>query len=271
MTSKIDSFKPDKIKLNDSFSQDNGTTNYEAMGTVYFAFIDVLGFKNAYEGLYTTKQGKIIEENNPTIKYRNVFNHYFEIMNAVRFINEDKETYAGQTSDSLYFYTKNIEFLVAFLNVFTLFNQYAMTQNVFFRGGVAQGELFRKEKHQFYGDSVIKAYLLESIVAQNPVIYIDHKTANDIYRFLEKNAICSRQESVVFEDIDKQRYYLKPFYKPRAEDYRVYLTEEMDFGPVNFTDIQIVLKKNKEDFEYHPKTFNKYTFLERELSNVLKL
>lgn len=268
MISKIDSYKNEMVKIQNPFQQNVEQKVYNDMGDVYFAFIDVLGFKYMYERLQVSTQGQGDIENDPGIKFKKVFSYYFQIMNKLRFISEDADTYAGQTSDSLYFYTKKIEFLFGFINVFTLFNQYAMSQDVFFRGGIAQGKLFMKAKHQFYGDSVIKAYLLESVVAQNPVIYVDHKTANDIYHFSEKNGICSKQESIIYEDVNNQRYYLKPFYKPHFEDYIEYLSETIDFKPVAFADIQEILKKNKIIFEYHPKTFCKYTFLEKELKKA---
>lgn len=151
-------------------------SDYTQKDEVYFAFIDVLGFKKTFDDI------KISKEKNSADKYRDVFNYYFALMNAAKFMEKGKSTgcYAGQTSDSLYFYTERPDYLMQFIKIFSHFSLYAMTQNVFFRGGIAKGSLYKKEKYQFYGDSVIGAYLIESNISKNPIITIDEKTHFDM-------------------------------------------------------------------------------------------
>lgn len=271
MVSKIDSYKNEMVSIQDPFQQNVEQDDYNDMGDVYFAFIDVLGFKYAYENtmLLTGNEDKY-EKEDPNKKFRDVFNYFFELMNATEFIQKDEETYAGQTSDSLYFYTKTKrpDYLVQFINIFILFNQYAMSKNVFFRGGIAQGKLTRNRSYQFYGDSVIKAYLLESVIAENPVIYIDTKTREGILSYLKKEEDFSEEAS--FIATDNKRYYIKPFYEIHEEDIVGNFAGNVNLRECNLTNIQKVLERNKALFEYHPKTFYKYTFLEKELSGAIK-
>lgn len=77
-----------------------------------------------------------------------------------------------------------------------------MTQDVFFRGGIANGNLFYKEDYQFYGESVINAYLLESQISRNPIIIVDEKTYD---------IISSSQGYDKFITSKNGRYYLAPF------------------------------------------------------------
>ena len=143
-----------------------------------------------------------------------------------------------------------------------------MSKNVFFRGGIAQGKLTRNRSYQFYGDSVIKAYLLESVIAENPVIYIDTKTREGILSYLKKEEDFSEEAS--FIATDNKRYYIKPFYEIHEEDIVGNFAGNVNLRKCNLTNIQKVLERNKALFEYHPKTFYKYTFLEKELSGAIK-
>ena len=147
--------------LKGSLQEREEDTVYTHYPKVYFAFLDVLGFKYDYEVWERQKEKR--SEDAPDRKYTEVFSYYFLLMQAARFMQQrDELHYAGQTSDSLYFYTNRIDYLVDFVKIFSVFNKFAMSQEVFFRGGIAQGQLFMKKHYQFYGDSVIRAYLLES-------------------------------------------------------------------------------------------------------------
>lgn len=142
--------------------KEEAVSDYTRMDEVYFAFIDVLGFKKTFDDIRISKEEDMAD------KYRDVFNYYFELMGEAKFMERGKSTgcYAGQTSDSLYFYTDRSDFLVEFMKIFSHFNLYAMSRNVFFRGGIAKGNLYKKEKYQFYGNSVIYAYLMESVISK---------------------------------------------------------------------------------------------------------
>lgn len=101
-------------------------SDYTTIEKVYFAFIDVLGFKKAFDDL------KISNNEEAPNKYRDVFNYYFSLMNSAKFMQGEKTgCYAGQTSDSLYFYTEREDYLLQFIKIFSHFNLYAMSNNVF--------------------------------------------------------------------------------------------------------------------------------------------
>lgn len=272
MVSKIDSYENELEIKQHPFQQNVEQDDYADMGNVYFAFIDVLGFKYTYESMmHVTGNENKVDKEDPYKKFRDVFNYFFELMNATEFIQKDKDTYAGQTSDSLYFYTKKqrIDYLVEFIKIFILFNQYAMSKNVFFRGGIAHGTLTRNKRYQFYGDSVIKAYLLESVIASNPVIYIDTKTRSEILSYLRKDEDFTEETSFIDHDNNK-RYYIKPFYQIHKEDIINNFQGNVNLREYKLADIHKVILRNKEIFEYYPKTFCKYTFLETIINNLIE-
>lgn len=222
-------------------------SDYVQMDEVYFAFIDVLGFKKTFDDI------KISKETYITSKYRNVFNYYFALMNAAKFMDKDKNTgcYAGQTSDSLYFYTERTDYLLQFIKIFSHFSLYAMSQNVFFRGGIAKGSLYKKEKYQFYGDSVIGAYLIESNISKNPIIIIDEKTHSDM------KEIAGYEE---FVDINNNRHYIKPF---ECLNKRISLDIDENFilNEIDNMQIETNIRNNKNAFEYDVSNYAKYVFL----------
>lgn len=223
-------------------------SDYIRMEVVYFAFIDVLGFKKTFDDI------RISGEETKADKFRSVFNYYFEVMNAAKFMERGESTgcYAGQTSDSLYFYTDRRDFLLEFIKIFSHFNLYAMSQDVFFRGGIAKGKLYKKEKYQFYGDSVIYAYLLENVISKYPIIVIDEKTNSDMQCMAEYRAMV---------DNDKGRYYIKPFELLRKNiklDTNNFVQREIDENKIREN-----IENNRVLFEYDSKNYEKYVFLKK--------
>ena len=81
-----------------------------------------------------------------------------------------------------------------------------MSEDVFFRGGIAKGNLYQKEKYQFYGNSVIYAYLLENNISHNPIIIIDSKTDKDLQQEKDYNELIKHKGN---------RVYLNPFVQLR--------------------------------------------------------
>ena len=221
--------------------------DYIQKDNVYFAFIDVLGFKKTFDDI------KISKEKDSADKYRDVFNYYFALMNSAKFMEKGENTgcYAGQTSDSLYFYTERPDYLMQFIKIFSHFNLYAMTQNVFFRGGIAKGSLYRKEKYQFYGDSVIGAYLIESNISKNPIITVDENTHVDM------SNISGYGELV---DTYQNRHYIKPF-EFLNKNINLDIDENFIFKEVDGNLIESNIRENKSIFEYDSNNFSKYVFL----------
>ena len=65
-------------------SKTENESDYVQMEKVYFAFIDVLGFKKTFHDI------KISNEHDTANKYRDVFNYYFALMNAAKFMGKAK-------------------------------------------------------------------------------------------------------------------------------------------------------------------------------------
>lgn len=227
---------------------------YDYQKRVFFAFIDVLGFKKAFDDNREDSKVKDIEF---AKKFREVFEYYFELMNASNLISDDKKTgcYAGQTSDSLYFYSPREDLLVEYIKIFLHFNLYAMSEDVFFRGGIAEGNLFIKDPYQFYGESVIYAYLLESVVSRYPIIVIDENTHEAIKHFPESDSIIKTQSG---------RFYLNIF-APLQSNFAIDLRDRsFEYRQVDESHILENIERNKKKFEYDPKNYEKYEFLLKE-------
>lgn len=231
--------------------------DYYFKESVYFAFIDVLGFKKAFDD--NRQNYDIIKKDNYFAdRFKNVFIYYFNLMDSAKFM-KGKHSYAGQTSDSLYFYTTRVDFLIEFLGIFSHLNAYAMTQNVFFRGGIAKGNIFYRQDYQFYGESVIYAYLLESEISKKPIIVFDEKTYEEI-----KSTI-SYADKIIDQD-SRGRHYLKPFaYREKEFILKV---DHPFVKTIDEDKLYEVIKQNKSRFEYDNNNYGKYVFLLNEYKNV---
>ena len=104
---------------------------YDRNRNVYFAFMDVLGFKQTFDENRENPDQKFAE------KYETTFRYYSHLINKSKFINQDSKNIcgAGQTSDSLYFYTTRLDYLIKFIHLYLHFSLFAMSEKVFFRGG----------------------------------------------------------------------------------------------------------------------------------------
>jgi hypothetical protein len=247
-------------RVDDIEREDNETqieVDYNIIEPIYFVFIDILGFKKTYDDNRNSKGMEFADG------YKAVFNYYFDLLNASYLIApEHKTNYAGQTSDSLYFYTSRPDHLLIFIKIFSHLNMFAMSKNVFFRGGIAKGSLFRKEAYQFYGDSVIYAYLIESVIAKNPVIYIDKSTYEDLN---DDSNECDQLFSM-----KNRRYYIKPFIwfeENNSINLESLLSDSIELKQIDKTEIKNKINNNLKVFEYDGRNYDKYVFLYNELNN----
>ena len=234
--------------------QENDLQDYTKKESVYFAFIDVLGFKKTFDDMKTANDiGKVD-------KYKDVFNYFFELMNATPLLQLGTGCYAGQTSDSLYFYTDRADFLMSFIRTFMHFNMYAMSKDVFFRGGIAKGSLYKKKDYQFYGDSVINAYLMENSISKNPIITIDEQTRKDL---------CCFPEYIEIESESSSRHYLKPFGLLKKE-INLDISDAFHVRDINSDDINKYIESNCRLFEYDANNYSKYDFLRSQYQEATK-
>lgn len=239
---------PESVKRHDvEFDEDD----YMVKESVYFAFIDVLGFKKVFDD--NRKRKSDVVDGKFSNKFKEVFKYYFNLMNSAKFSIPHKSLcYAGQTSDSLYFYTDNEYILIDFIKIFSHFNVYAMAQDVFFRGGIAKGNLFFKKDYQFYGESVIYAYLLESEICKNPIVMIDENTYKAIAFSLDGEKLVKEKNG---------RYYIPPF---AYLEHKFELNIDEPSIKVREIDEKLLeetIMQNKSNFEYDVRNYDKYLFL----------
>lgn len=245
---------PDVQKVKKNKLPDIGT-KYNEIDNAYFVFIDVLGFKDTF-----TKSGV---QNN----IRKVFEYFNLLVSNMRFL-QDKESfcYAGQTSDSLYFYTDNLSYLTRFINIFMHFNIFAMSQKVFFRGGISTGNLLVSKPYQFFGDSVIKSYSLEENIAKFPRIAIDKAT---------RNKFRTVPEGWEFEeDAQSDRVYLNPFSKAVTKNITDDLgTTDVELYDINLDlilDVQKKIVSSKNEHEFNDNLYRKYSYLLKKCDDLIK-
>lgn len=226
---------------------------YSSINKAYFAFIDVLGFKKTFGDMRLSNK-------NTADKFKKVFSYYFSLMDSANFMKNSDICYAGQTSDTLYFYTQRSDFLMQFIKIFSHFSLYAMSKDVFFRGGIAKGPLYKKAKYQFYGDCVINAYLLENNISKNPIITVDENTCQDLKRLPEYKNIIKKE---------CERYYIQPFCYIHSP-FKLDIDDKFVLNEIDIKTIKQNIVTNKRNFEYDASNYNKYAFLLTELESVEK-
>lgn len=242
-----------RVSLDDNISlKTSDSSEYVQHNNMYFAFVDVLGFQQTFEEHRDDETTEFAQ------RYQKVFGYFSRLMNNAKFMQrsgrDECVSAAGQTSDSLYFYTERIDFLAAFVKIYSHFILYAMSQDVFFRGGISQGVLFVNKPHQFYGDSVIKAFLMESTIAKLPRVAVDQKTYEELKPMLGERCF----------NYDKGRYYIVPFINIKIEDIAEYYDPSFEFEEIGEKQIQEIegnIKKNHNRFEFIEGTYQKYEYL----------
>ena len=241
--------------------------NYTFYGDVFFAFIDVLGFKKAFEEKAIISS-YIEPEKETSVQapaYDKVFELFFDLINNSNFYNstEARDRYAGQTSDTIYFYTRHPNILLDFLKIFSYLNLYAMSLGIFFRGGVSHGGLYVNQPHQFYGDSVINAYQFESDIAKNPILLIDDFTTKELTKLKE-------YPSDFIIGTGNKRNYLDPFAFWSGNYKLGSLVQNIESIDIRPEMIERILNEKKMKHEYDARNYDKYIFLINEFERIMK-
>lgn len=243
---------PDVTLDDDVIQKKEESSQYVPNKNMFFAFVDVLGFQQTYE------EHREDESSDFAKAYERVFGYFCRLMNNAKFIKDKPRNEwvaaAGQTSDSLYFYTDRIDFLAGFVKIYSHFILYAMSQNVFFRGGIGHGGLFINTPYQFYGDSVIKAFLMESTIAKLPRVAIDEKTRFELDPYLDEK---------FFKD-EKGRHYIAPCINVKRKDILEYYDSDFVFEDIGADVIKCIehnINFNHNKFEFVEGTYQKYDYL----------
>ena len=242
-----------------TIKQEYPTADYKQMNDMYFAFIDVLGFKQTFDENRKNTNSEFASA------FKKTFQYFSLLMNSTKFAEAENQWNAGQTSDSLYFYTDRIDYLAVFIKIYSHFSLFAMINDVFFRGGIAKGTLFVEKPHQFYGDSVIKAYLLECSIAREPRIVLDKSTCIDLMNE-------STMENFIKPNDPPGRSYVKPFVLVDNSELQGLTNTDalqlQNIGSVELQTIQENIQANMERFEFDDKNYRKYAFLQAEFDKA---
>lgn len=252
------SIKLDKNKKVHSIDDNGLICNYQNAGDVFFAFIDVLGFKKAFEEDLIRQDISTSEDAmKSAVLYGDVFAYFFELISRSNLGSRigENDYYAGQTSDTIYFYTKFPNIMLDFLKIFSYLNLYAMTKNVFFRGGIAHGNLYKNQAYQFYGESVIRAYQLENDIAKNPVIIVDDYTLESL-SMLDQD-LC---KEIIIQD-KSGRNYIEPFALWKSNYSLEGVLPNYELRDLSKKDVKESIESNVKKHEYDSRNYSKYIFL----------
>lgn len=248
----------DRNKETPNIDVNNTIYNYHDDGDVFFAFIDVLGFKKAFEEdlIRDACQSESEDTEKSAVLYSDVFAYFFELISHSNLgpRTDENDCYAGQTSDTIYFYTKSPNILLDFLKIFSHLNLYAMTKNVFFRGGIAHGNLYRNEAHQFYGESVIRAYQMENDIAKDPVILIDQFTYESLC------GLSDYPKEFIIKSKSK-RNFLNPFALYCGNYDIKSIMNDYILREFSEDDVKKAIEDNIKKHEYDSRNYSKYIFL----------
>lgn len=240
-------------KNDDNIEDESSNGDYSEIENVYFAFIDVLGFSKTFgAGVKDKDRKKELADG-----YKDIFNYFFSLIGSSRALRLTANTCAGQTSDSLYFYTDRTDMMIEFIKIYSHFSLYAMSKNIFFRGGIAKGCLFKNEPYQFFGDSIIKAYSLESQISKNPIITVDSSACEG----LSEEKIFAKMKK---EDEINKRNYIDPFYGWGSE-IDIHLEEGFKCRTIDYYAIERIINDNLIRFEYDDNNYQKYLFLKKNM------
>lgn len=232
--------------------------DYREYSHIFFAFMDVLGFKQAFDENRDAPSAKFAKE------YADVFRYYSQLIASSKFASTDP-SYAGQTSDTLYYYTDRIDYLAEFVKVYLHFSLYAMSKNVFFRGGIANGCLFTRAPHQFYGNCVIRAYLLEERISKYPRVALDKVTYENLSKTLDL-------ADAFYCDSTNGRFYLNPFVKILENELAAITNLEPSyFQKISKKDVLTNIKRGAVRFEFDEHNYPKYQFLLRAFEESSKV
>ena len=192
---------------------------------------------------------------------RSLRKHYSQLLSKANVTNSGFSK-AGQTSDSLYFYTDRADFLAEFIKIYLHFSLYAMSKNVFFRGGIANGCLFVNEPHQFYGDCVIKAYLLEEKIAKYPRVALDKTSFYDLQKIPDVKDMITRNDK-------DGRFYLNPFVRiEKSELVSITNLDATQIQSFKKKTIQRIIDNEKARFEFDENNYLKYQFLIDSINSI---
>lgn len=246
--------KNDSAQVEDNnVSSENG--DYSEIEDVYFAFIDVLGFSKTFgAGAKDKDKKKQLADG-----YRDIFNYFFSLIGSSQALRLTANTCAGQTSDSLYFYTDRTDMMIEFIKIYSHFSLYAMSKNIFFRGGIAKGCLFKKASYQFFGDSIIKAYSLESQISKYPIITVDSAASKG----LSEEKIFAKMRTTEPDRLSN-RVFIDPFYG-WGNEIDVRLEDGFMCRNIDYDAIVRVIDENLVRFEFDEKNYQKYLFLQERL------
>lgn len=100
--------KPEILdNLVDTNTNNQEFVDYTKMKEVYFAFIDVLGFKKTFDDMKLTRNTKEAEN------FKDVFNYYFDIMNAAKFFDKKIVMLVMQDKRQIvYIFIQNVQIIL---------------------------------------------------------------------------------------------------------------------------------------------------------------
>jgi len=138
-------------------------------------FMDILGFSNMIEEYDTENHSITLQNIHKSFKAANDFMENMFSSNSELIKHLEHKSFSDCVCISIPFFNNNIDFVNSF-NIIAIYVRYfqyfLMQQNIFLRGGISTGSYF-SDSNIIFSKGLVKAYKLESKIANYPRIIID--------------------------------------------------------------------------------------------------
>lgn len=123
--------------------------------------------------------------------------------------------------------------------------------------------MFVKQPHQFYGESVIYSYLLESVISRFPIIVIDENTYAAIKDYPKTDLLAKKDKN--------DRYYLNIFAPLQSEFFMEFRDETFTSQKIDMDQVLKNIIQNRKKFKYDANNYEKYGFLIEEYQKYIEM
>src|ERR1700730_1399931 len=215
----------------------------------YCAFIDILGFRNLVRGLHSSRDA---------VALRDVMRKIHAPTSAPT-VNWSVDFRAQSISDAIAISTTTLD--TGLLRILEAIEDLAvdlLREGYFIRGALVRGQLYH-DASMVFGEAFVRAYELESTIAQYPRIVISKEVMDDINR---KGAGLFSEEKKKFdpfiEQADDGPYYVHVLRKIAAEVHKVHVDnlnrrpeDQLQFK--DYAHMQDMIQKRLDESSYVPR------------------
>lgn len=186
--------------------------NGEVVETIphFVSFVDILGFKDMIEEYQKNPQSTLLQDLKKAFEAS--LNQTKNVLRKVKDNFLQYKLFSDNFSAAIPFFESKEDYLHQFGLITILLQnyQYSMMSNGFFvRGGISDGDYFANDDMIFSG-ALVKAYNIESKIADCPRIVVDKEIIDNILFLKEEEIPDNLKESIVFDSLS-ELYFINPY------------------------------------------------------------